>query len=200
MPKASCYENKSADIQRTYKAAFKEWIKFLYDNNCTFEYMLEDSLARSIFSELGIQADVFTCVSPSDVQFFDQRRFMVDIPEYVYAEHCNVPARIGEVEQKYTVPLALLRTDKDAFVNKRIECYRKRLRTATENVVRSSKNVLVFFTNNLTNRCSPISEQVVQGDGRLILEYFLERGFINCYYGGVYVPQDYLTDILKTTI
>ena len=200
MPKISCYENKSADVQRTYKAAFKEWIKFLQEQNCTFEYMLEDTLARDIFNELGIKASVFTCISPSDIQFFRQKSHLVDIPDYVYNEHNMVPARVGDVEKKYSVPLAVLKESKDLFLDKRVDVCKKRIRTATEEVIKSSKNVLMFSANTLTNRCSALSEQVYQGDGRLLLEYFLERGFINCYYGGVYIPQDYLPAIIQTAV
>lgn len=200
MPKASSYTNKSDVVQRVYNKAFKKWITYLNDLGCTFEYMLEDSLARDIFKELNISATVISCISNSDIAFFRNKQELVDIPSYVYDEYNTVVDKSGDVEKKYTVPMTLLKTDKDMFMKKRLEVFRKRTREATNDLVRGTKNVLMFNANSATNRCIPLNEQTTQGDGRLLMEFFLEKEFITCYYGGVYLPYDYIPDIIKSTL
>lgn len=199
-PKASCYVNKSFDVQRIYRSNFKEWIKFLVDNNCSIEYMLEDSLAKEILKEMNVNASCITCVCPSDIQFFANQQGWVDIPDYVYAEYSSAVQKIGDVEKKLSVPFNMLREGNEVFLNKKAECCKKRIRTATEAYVRGSKNVLMFSTNAQTNRCTGLSEQAAIGDGRLLMEFYLEKGFINCYYGGTYLPQEYLIAVIQNSL
>lgn len=199
-PKASCYINKSFDVQRIYRAYFKEWIKFLIDNGCSIEYMLEDSLAREILKEMNVDANCVTCICPSDIQFFMTQQGWVDIPDYVYAEYTSAVPKIGDTEKKLSVPFYVLKEGNEVFLNKKSECCKKRIRTATDAYVRESKNVLMFATNAQTNRCTELSEQASMGDGRLLMEFYLEKGFMNCYYGGAYLPQEYLTTVIQNSL
>lgn len=197
-PKASCYYGKGLDTQRIYHGIFQRYIYMLKEAGCSFEYFLEDTLARDFLTKYGINdAKVISCLSKSDVDFFNNFRDLVDLPQYVYSEFQFVDNYAGDVEQKFMVPINLVREDKQQYINKRVEMYRKRIRTATESYLVNKKNVLMFRANNVMDRVPSLKDSIYVGDGKLRVEVDLNSKMAIVYYGGTYLQEEYLPTILS---
>lgn len=197
-PKASCYEGKGLDTQRIYSALIKKYLNMLKDCNCQIEYLLEDKLARDFICEVGIvNPKVVTCISKSDIEFFNNYRDLIDLQPYMYSEFSSVENFAGDVEKKYMVPITLLRENRDAYISKRIETYRKRLRASTDALLLSRKNVFMFRSENGLDRATALRDTIAQGDGRLCIEANINSNMAITYYGGTFMQEEYLPTILS---
>lgn len=196
-PKEQAYINKPLDVQRIYRNIFMKYLTLAKDSGCTVEYFLEDSLARKFVKEFGIEnTKIITAVSGSDVSFFKMYSDLISLPDYVYSEFSNVENVAGTVEKDYTVPINLVREDRELYIKKRVDVFRKRLRVATDAYLKASKNVLMFRMDNNLDRVTPIRDTVLVGDGRLCIEVNVETGLGVSYYGGTFIPEEYISTIM----
>jgi hypothetical protein len=197
-PKASCYYGKSLDTQRIYSALFKKYLDMLAECNCQVEYLLEDDLAMDFMKDYTFaNARIVTCVSPSDIKFFDNYRDLIDLNSRVYQAYNSTENYAGEFEKQYTVPITLIREDREAYIDKRVEVYRKRLRLATDAMLKSRKAVLMFRADNGLDKATALRDTVVNGDGRLCIEVNINSNMAVTYYGGTFLQEEYLPTILS---
>lgn len=197
-PKPCCYDGKGLETKRIYRLQIMKYLNMAKDAGCKFEYFLEDKLARDFLREACItDAKIVTCLSKSDITFFKSYASLVDLEDYVYSEFDSTENYAGDVEKKYTVPLTMLREDRDAYIAKRVETFRKRLRTATDAYILSKKSVLMYRTDNGSDRTDPIRGTVNVGDGRLCIEVNIFSNMAVSYYGGTFIQEEYLPMILS---
>jgi hypothetical protein len=197
-PKASCYDGKSLDTQRIYGDVFRKYLNMLSECNCSVEYMLEDKLAGDFLKDFKFKdSKVITCVSQSDIKFFNDYRDLVDLQPNVYQEYFNAENNSGVVEKQYTVPINLIRENREEYIRKRVEVYRKRRRVASDILLRSRKAVLMFRADNGTDWVSALRSTIADGDGRLCIEVNINSNGAIAYYGGAYLQEDYLPTVLS---
>jgi hypothetical protein len=142
-------------------------------------------------------ARIVTCVSPSDIKFFDNYRDLIDLNSRVYQAYNSTENYAGEFEKQYTVPITLIREDREAYIDKRVEVYRKRLRLATDAMLKSRKAVLMFRADNGLDKATALRDTVVNGDGRLCIEVNINSNMAVTYYGGTFLQEEYLPTILS---
>ncbi len=197
-PKASSYDGKNLDTQRIYLSVFKKYLGILKDAGCQVEYFLEDKLAMDFIKQFNFDSSrVLTCVSPSDITFFNNYRELIDLEPYVYEEYNDAIKEHGNYEKKKTVPITLLRSDREAYIQKRTDVYRWRTRSALDSYLSKSKASLMFRFDNGSDRASALRETVSQGDGRICIEVNPDSGAVLTYYGGTYLTEDNIPIILS---
>lgn len=197
-PKPQYYFGKDVNTQRIYRATFKKYIELLVKHNCTIEYFLEDEIAKTLLEELNVKdVKCISCLAPSDVLFSKQYPTLFELPEYIHQEYDYVQKFNYDVEQRYMVPHALLRESKEAYLQKRAEIARKRLRIATDRYLSYRSHVLQVRANNNIDRTTPIRDTIEMGDGRLCIEVSPDSNVCTTYYGGVFIPEDMLDSVLS---
>ena len=198
-PKAQFFTSKSLDVQRTYLNYFKKYLNMLIENNVTIQYYIEDELMHNLMSELKYDnVLIITAIADSDFQLTKTNRELLNLPEYLYSHDMSkVKPMLYDSDKKYSVSPSLLREVKEIYVSKRVEVARKRIRYAMDKQVREGKNVLLFRADSTMDRTSPVHDTVILGDGRLCIEVSLSSGLCVVYYGGSYIPENMVPEILK---
>jgi hypothetical protein len=135
-------------------------------------------------------------LSSDDIAFFNVYQNRVDLQPYVFRAFESLKNYSGCSDKKFTVPITLLKEDREAYINKRIEAYHKRLRSDTDCMLKSKKAVLMFRADNGLDRYTALRETVIQGDGRLCIEVNINSNMAVSYYGGVFIQEEYLPTIL----
>lgn len=197
-PKATSYYGKGLDTQRIYDSTIKKYLGILKDACCPIEYFIEDKLAVDFCNAAGFdQVNILTCISPSDISFFSNYKDLIELDDAVYTEYDKVSKQHGDYEKKMTVPITLIREDREQYIQKRVDCFRKRTKAALDDYLKRSKAVLMFRFDNGSDRASSIKDTVYQGDGRLCVEVNLNTNMVLTYYGGTYLTVDNLPTILS---
>lgn len=199
-PKAECYVGKSLDTQRIYRATVKKYVSILDEANCNVECLLEDELGRLLLPEMYHIARLNfnkTCISENDITFFASMQDYLDLPAEIYQEWHGAECYAYDSAKRYTVPIELIREDRNKFMDKKVDVYRKRLRYATDKFIAAHKNVLMFRMDNGTDRATALRETIVEGDGRLLIEVNLNSNMAVTYYGGVFLPETNIKTIIS---
>lgn len=197
-PKLTSYVGKGIDTQRTFNDIFKRYIGLLTNANCSIEVLVEDELALMQLKSMGVNSIKYiTCIGKSDISFVNSFPGQVNIGMNTLLLHGNAECVAGDVEKKFIVPISLVKEDREAYMSKRTDAFWKRVRLATDNLVSTRKNVLMFRMNNNNDRCIPVRETVSMGDGRLCIEVDMRSGVAISYYGGTYITEDLLPAILS---
>ena len=166
--------------------------------NTRIEYFIEDKIARNLLLELGApNTKALSCVTPSDVTFSQQYPSLFEMPEYIVQEYDSAEKYLYDVERKYVVSPALIKEGKEVYLKKRADTAKKRLRLATDKYLSEKKCVIQFRANSNMDRTTPLRETITTGDGRLCIEVDIENGLCTTYYGGVYIPEDMIEQILS---
>ena len=197
-PKAACYERKDTVTQRKLSSVFNDNLKMLVNAGATIRYLLEDKLAHEFIQKLNY--DKVECVSgipKTDYDYIMRHQDEDDpIEQYFYTMYDIVEKVDDDIGLKYTVDPRLFITDREAALIQRKNCYKRRRREITDNLVSKSNNVMVFRASNMTDRSLNAIDTVSQGDGRLVIQVDLTYGNVSCYYGGVFIPADMIPNIL----
>lgn len=197
-PKSQYYYGKDINTQRIYRSIFKKYIELLVKCNCTIEYFLEDEIAKNLFEELDIVTNCVTCLTNSDLSFSEQYPDLFELPSYIRKYYSDVQSFVYDMDTKYVIPPTYIRDKgKEAYLEKRAEIARKKLRTATDRYLSEKNCVMQFRANNNVDRTTAVRETISTGDGRLCIEIAPDANSCVAYYGGVYVPEDLLESILS---
>lgn len=198
-PKVSCYDRQDTDTKRIIKNLFKKYLQCLVDNDCTIEYFIEDRLAVDLINEMSIEnTKMITAICKSDLIYLQSTMDEDDpIDNFVFLNYDKAICQAYNIEKRFVVDSKLLYTDRELYMKKRLEVYRKRRRTVMNEYVDKAKNILMFRTENILDRCHAVRNGVVQGDGRLCIEVSITEGLTRVYYGGVFVPDDMLPAIIN---
>lgn len=197
-PKPQCYEMKQLSVQRTYREKFMKYIKLLTDNNCTIEVLLEDKLADMMLSMAGIVPDVVsTCLIKSDLDWIEKYPDIESLDPRVFSGYEAANKVLYDSEKKFLVPLDVMKEGKAAYYKARVMSYHSRYKYTINRYVADAMNVLQFRLDGPMDRCQAIRNTVSEGDGRLCIEVGLNTGFVQSYYGGAFLQEEYLPTILS---
>lgn len=198
-PKASCYDRKDTETQRRLSSIFMDYIKRLMDANTKIIYLLEDKIARDIIQRTGYtNVECITAIPMYDLQYLMNNPDDDDpIEDYVFHNYPNTKCVAGDIGKKYDVDIKLMLTDKEQYMIKRKDCYKKRRREIIDTLVSQYYNVMLFRANTNLDRCADATENIKQGDGKLVMQVDINFGNIIIYYGGIYIQEDMLPSILS---
>lgn len=197
-PKPQCYTLKDMAIQRTYREKFLKYIKLLSDNGCSLEVLLEDQLAYDMLQMVGVKPYmVSTCITKSDLDWIEKYPDIEDLSQRVFGDYASANKVLYDADSKFIVPLTMMKEGKAAYYKARVLAYHKRYRYTIDRYVTDSINVLQFRLDGPMDRSVAVRNTVRDGDGRLCIEVGLNTGFVQSYYGGVFVQEEYLPTILS---
>lgn len=197
-PKAQCYFGKSLDTQRIYKNVFTSYINLLRDNNCTVNYLLEDKLAEELLADYPEDRKKrITAYCKVDAEFLSKFDDGDEFTPEMFCYHDTSECIAGDISKEIPLPADMMSKGRENFINVRTKICKKRWRTVVDRYILNNKAVLLFRADNNLDRCTPLSESISQGDGRLCIEVHFNRGGTTSYYGGVYIPEDFIPSILS---
>ena len=198
-PKASCYERKDTGTQRKLMEIFINYINKLVETNTTIIYLLEDKIAYDLIQKIGYaNVECVTAIPQYDFQYLLRNEDSDDpIESYVYNLYPNTKCVAGDIGSEYDVDMKLMITDREQYDIKRKDCYKRRKRKILDCLTHRYNNVMLFRGNTNVDRCSDMTEDIKQGDGKLIMQVDINYGTIAVYYGGTYIPDNMLTSILS---
>ena len=199
-PKASAYDGKPTDEQRTIRECVRKFLNIFTEADCCIRYILEDKLANDFIR--GMQYDNTKTVSA--INNIDHRYLMANedkddpIQPVFFELYDSVENVAGDIDKHLMPDIRLAVQDGVQYEIQRASCYKKRRRHILDNLVSTSRNVLMFTINDNLDRCKHPSSTISMGDGRLCVQVDLSTGIPVCYYGGVYIPEDVISGILQS--
>lgn len=196
-PKKSFYTSKSLEGQRIARDRVKKYLDLFCQNDIQFTRLLEDELASDFFNEYSIPAKVITAIQKSDYVFMTQYPDRFDISQDVLAQYNNTELFEYSVEDQFKVDDNLMFKDLEGYLTKSTDAVRKRHRLVVSKLLERNPSACVFDGNVQTNMCTLPSSIATVGDGKLYIEVELQSNQTRIYFGGVYIPEDEIGNILK---
>lgn len=197
-PKFQFYAGKDVNSQRSYRQIYKKYIDMLREHNVQIICLLEDSLTMGMLEELKYDnVHYVTNISEQDKEFFKKYPEFYDLPEYFYDMYDDAEKMLYNYEKIYTVSPTLMREGKEVYFKARSESARRRISKARESLIDYTSNILQFRASSNMDNIKPLREQISLGDGKLLIEVSLNNGTCVSYYGGTYIPEDLIHDILS---
>lgn len=199
-PKASAYDGKSTDVQRTMREVIKKFLNIFIEADCCLRYVLEDKLANDFIQELQYtNTKIVSAINNIDYHYLINNEDKDDpIQPIVFELYSSVDNVAGDIDKHLRPDIRLAVQDSVQYEIQRASYYKKRRRHILDNLVSTSHNVLMFTINDNLDRCMHPSNTVSIGDGRLCVQVDLMTGIPVSYYGGVYIPEDVISDILHS--
>lgn len=199
-PKASAYDGKSTDTQRTMRACINKYISMFTEAGCCLRYVLEDKLANDFIGQTGYdKTKVISAINKVDYHYLLSNEDKDDPIQPVVFELYSTVENVSEDIGKGLMPdIKLMVQDRAQYDIQRALFYKNRRRRVLNHLVDKSRNILMFTINNNLDRCHHPSTSMSMGDGRLCIQVDLATGIPVCYYGGVYVPEDFVGNILDS--
>ena len=157
-PKLTNNQNKSLDTLRVYSNIISEFISVFKDNGFEFEAFAEDEFFNEFVTKY-ISASIVrrvTSYRQSDLDYARRAINCESIQDCAY-EYFECSDKLTHREKEsYSVPLTLLKSDKEAYYAQRNKMLKKRHDSIHDDYLSNSSCVLQFRTNNKNDRGIPI--------------------------------------------
>lgn len=198
-PKPHCIKNRSLEHQRIIMNAFTDNIKKLVDADCQIRFLIEDSIAKEVLDKFSTaRLDPITVLTDADIYYLQNYPDPADpLTSYALQAHLEVEHFGDKYKGMWQPDPKLMFSDKETYQAQCKNACRRRRRAATNDLIKSEANVLVFRDTGIGDRSDNPSNFISQGDGRIVAMVDLENSMMTMYYGGIYLESTMFDQILN---